>query len=189
MLDYKTRVSSIYIHIILFCLLSLCGAHVCVCMRVLERERESVSSAGVWQVNVLLPLVLSWSSWHWSAAWVDLQLPWINPVTPPDRSSMQSPQIQVAPRWFSSTSLLSSYLFYHNFFALLLVLCLKVVPSIVYAVFFLFIQSFHCSRFRLSTGIKGKPAWGGTVSALHLTASTRDWRVPVALLQQREQSG
>lgn len=27
------------------------------------------------------------------------------------------------------------------------------------------------------------------MSALHLTASTRDWRVPVALLQQREQSG
>lgn len=48
---------------------------------------------------------------------------------------MESPEIRVGPRGFSSTSLLSFYLFYHNFFALL-VLCLTVFPYIGYAVFF-----------------------------------------------------
>lgn len=100
-------------------------------------------------------------SWHWCAASFHLPLTWINPVSPPDRSSMSSPEICVAPCRFSSSSSLSFKLLYHHFFALLLALC-RSFPILDLQPFFIHsVSSFQL--FFLSTGIKQKLLEGDCV--------------------------
>lgn len=134
---------------------------------VIEVSLIQCSCAVVQRLVLLLRI-----SWHWCAASFHLPLTWINPVSPPDRSSMSSPEICVAPCGFSSSSSLSFNLLYHHFFALLLALC-KSFPVLDLQPFFIH----SISSFQLFLSVdryKAEAAWGGSC----LTASTRDWQLP-----------